>query len=121
MECPGGGHRVGARGSGEKRGQGDLCEEMGLNWTSKDGQNLNRWSSISLANIVIRSMGALVLEGGQWDSVWSSPFPQWRLPAGTSLFSVLEDELWLPLRRRPKKPAPTSYPPGNIPFAPGVA
>lgn len=44
MEYLGGGHRVGALGSEERRGQGELPGEVGLDWTSKDGQNLNRWS-----------------------------------------------------------------------------
>lgn len=68
MECAGRGHRVGALGSENRRGQGELREEMVSDWTSKDGQNLNRWSGIFLPNIVIRSVGPL-FEGSWWESL----------------------------------------------------
>lgn len=57
-----------ALGSENRRGQGELHEEMVSDWTSKDGQNLTRWSGISLQNTVIRSVGPL-FEGSWWESL----------------------------------------------------
>lgn len=49
---------MGALGIEERRGHGELHEEVGLDWTSKDGQNLNRWSHISLPNRCHQKHGA---------------------------------------------------------------
>lgn len=102
-----------------RRGQDVLHEDTGLDWTLEDGQNLNRWSGISLPNIVIQSMGPGV--GRQLVGV-SVPrlAPPPAAPACREFsFSALEEELWLPFRHRPKRAALGSCPPENIPSAEG--
>lgn len=68
---------MGALGSEERRGQGELHGEVDLDRTSKDRQNLNRWSHISLPNIVIRSMGLKCLRavGGNLSGSRVAPSP----------------------------------------------
>lgn len=86
-----------------RRGQGELHENMGLDWTSKDGQNLNTWSGISLPNVVIQSLRPWCLKavGGSLSVPRVAPSP--RVPACREFsFSALEEELWLPLRQRSK-------------------
>lgn len=101
-----------------RRGQGALHEDMGLDWTLKDGQNLNRWSGISLPNIVIQSMGPGVRRRlvGVFLCLDLPPPPA--APACREFsFSALEEELWLPFRRRPKRAALVNFTPENIPSA----
>lgn len=40
-----------------RSGQDGLQEDMGVDWTSEDGQNVNRWGGTSLPNVVIQSSG----------------------------------------------------------------
>lgn len=81
---------MGALGIEERRGQGELHEEVGLDRTSKDGQNLNRWSHISLPNVVIRSMGPECLRavGGSLSGPRVVPSPSGVCLQGVLLFQL---------------------------------
>lgn len=107
MEYLGGGHRVGALGSEERRGQGELPGEVGLDWTSKDGQNLNRWSHVSLPNIVIRSVGPECSRavGGSLSGPRVAPSPSGVCLQGVLLFLLWKRNYGCPLEIQRVSPA----------------
>lgn len=85
----------------------------------------------SLPNVSIWSMGheCVRVADGELSGVWGcslsgpsvAPSPMGPACREFSFLRLLEEELWLPLKHRPRRTAPTSHSSENSPSAPRLA